>query len=303
MTAASLDESFRYCRQLARRTGRNFYFTFLTLPRDLFRDMCALYAFMRHTDDLADSEELSLDQRRELLDEWRTALDSTLARGPLDSVIGGDHAAGRILPALVDVVGRRGVPHEYLREVIAGVESDLSPRSFATFEELAHYCYQVAGAVGLCCIHIWGFRDDRALALAVDCGQAFQLTNILRDLGEDARSGRTYLPDCDLQRFGYSAGDLNNRVVNGPFRELMRFQVARARESYVRGSELLTHLDRPGRCILSAMLGIYGGLLDAIERRQYDVFSRRVRLSSPHKLAIAVRAWVRPLQRMGPRRL
>lgn len=303
MRAVALEESFRYCRQLARRTGRNFYFTFLTLPRDLFRDMCALYAFMRHTDNLADSEELSRDQRRERLVDWRAALDFALARGALDSAVGGDHATGRILPALVDVVARRGVPHEYLREVIAGVESDLSPRSFATFEELAQYCYQVAGAVGLCCIHIWGFHDERALALAVDCGQAFQLTNILRDLGEDARTGRVYLPACDLQRFGYSAADLQKGVVNGPFRELMQFQVARAREAYTRGAVLLNHLDRPGRCILSAMLGTYGGLLDAIERQQYDVFSRRIRLSTPHKLAIAVRAWVRPSHPMGSRRL
>lgn len=293
MTTTTLDESFRYCRRLARRTGRNFYFTFLTLPGELFRDTCALYAFMRHTDDLADSGDPSLDVRRQRLARWRAVLDAALT---------GEPAEGLILPALADVVARRGVPHQYLHEVIAGVESDLTPRTFATFDELNRYCYQVAGAVGLCCIHIWGFHDDAARARAVDCGQAFQLTNILRDLGEDALAGRVYLPDCELRQFGYSPADLRDRVLNPQFRDLMRFQIERARDAYVRGAELLNYLDRPGRCILSAMLGIYGGLLDAIERRQYDVFSRRIRLSTPRKVAIASHALLWPRRPASPDR-
>jgi phytoene synthase len=291
MMTTTLDESFRYCRRVARRTGRNFYFTFLTLPGDLFRDTCALYAFMRHTDDLADSGDPGLDVRREWLARWRAALDAALT---------GEPAEGLILPALADVVARRGVPHQYLHEVIAGVESDLAPRTFATFDDLARYCYQVAGAVGLCCIHIWGFRDDRALPPAVACGQAFQLTNILRDLGEDARAGRVYLPDCELRQFGYSPANLRDRVLNPQFRDLMRYQVERARDAYARGEELLNYLDRPGRCILTAMLGIYGGLLDTIERRRYDVFSRRIRLSAPRKAAIAARSMLWP-RRPGSR--
>jgi phytoene synthase len=277
----ALRESHRYCRSLARRTGRNFYFSFLTLPRPLFSDMCVLYAFMRQTDDLADDSRVSVNERRVRLHEWRAQLDAAL---------GGEPAPGRILPALVDVVARRGVPHEYLREVLAGVESDLAPRVFETFDELSHYCYQVAGAVGLCCIHIWGFDDERACACAIDCGLALQLTNILRDLGEDARMGRVYLPQCELRQFDYPAADLAGQVRSDSFRELMRFEVARARTYYARGAELHAYLPRAGRCILSAMLRIYGGLLDEIERRDYDVFSRRVRLSTPRKLAIAARS-------------
>ena len=287
MTVA-LPESYRYCRALARRTGRNFFFSFLTLPPALFRDMCVLYAFMRQTDDLADDLRASADARRGWLNEWRAQLDAALRGGP---------APGLILPALVDVVAQRGIPHEYLREVIAGVESDLTPRAFETFDELSHYCYQVAGAVGLCCIHIWGFDDDRARACAVDCGLALQLTNILRDLGEDARVGRVYLPQRELRQFGYPAADLERHVRNDAFGALMRFEVARARAFYERGAELHAYLPRAGRCILSAMLRIYGGLLDEIERRDYDVFSRRVRLSTPRKLAIAARSLIGPCVR------
>lgn len=149
----AVSDSYKYCQSLARRTGRNFYFSFLTLPRRLFRDMCVLYAFMRHTDDLGDSHERTPDERRRELARWRNALDEAL-QGRCEN--------GRILPALADVIARHEIPAEYLRDVIAGVESDLSPRSFHNFADLSHYCYQVAGAVGLCCIHIWGFRDERA---------------------------------------------------------------------------------------------------------------------------------------------
>lgn len=276
--ATAVGDSYAYCQALARRTGRNFYFSFLTLPRRLFRDMCVLYAFMRHTDDLGDSVELTLPERRRQLAQWRMHLDEALLGSPGES---------RILPALADVAARHHIPPEYLREVIAGVESDLVPRSFPTFRELSQYCYQVAGAVGLCCIHIWGFRDERALPRAIDCGLAFQLTNILRDLGEDARMGRIYLPEDELERFGYPAIDLRAGVLDERYYRLMQFQVSRAREYYARGTELYDYLSPAGRPVLSAMFRIYAALLKAIERQNYDVFSRRVRVSGPRKLAIA----------------
>jgi phytoene synthase len=243
--------------------------------------MCVLYAFMRQTDDLADDPGTSVDERRSRLEAWRMQLDTALNGGP---------PRGMILPALVHVVARRRVPDEYLREVIAGVESDLAPRQFETFDDLSRYCYQVAGAVGLCCIHIWGFDDERARDCAIDCGLALQLTNILRDLGEDARLGRIYLPSCDLRQFGYAETDLRSHVRNDAFRSLMQFEIARARAFYERGAQLHEYLLRPGRRILSAMLRIYGGLLDEIERRDYDVFSRRIRLSTTRKLAITLRS-------------
>lgn len=275
--SSSLADSYDYCQALARETGRNFYYSFLTLPRAMFRDMCVLYAFMRHTDDLGDAHELDPAERRQRLHAWRGELEGALDGQP----------QGRILPALADLARRRRIPREYLLEVIAGVESDLVPRRFATFAELERYCYQVAGAVGLCCIHVWGFHDERATNLAIDCGTAFQLTNILRDLGEDARNGRIYLPQEDLARFGYGAAELAAGVRDERFERLMRFQVDRARQYYARGAELHDFLERPGRAVLSAMLRIYGALLREIERRNFDVFSRRIRLSAPRKLAIA----------------
>lgn len=281
----SLDESFRYCRKLAKRTGRNFYFSFLTLPRPLLRDMCALYAFMRVTDDLGDDMSRPVDRRREALQVWRSELKSALENC---------ETPHPVLTALVDVQRRHQIPVDHLEAVITGVEMDLDPQGFETFDDLAFYCDHVAGAVGLCCIHIWGFRDPSAGERALDCGRAFQLTNILRDLGEDAKMGRIYLPREDLERFRYTPDDLRAGVRDERFRDLMMFEVIRAREYYRRSLVLHQQLEPPGRPILSAMLQIYGGLLQEIERSDYDVYSRRVNLSMAHKFLIAIKCLLRP---------
>lgn len=308
--AGPLDDSYRFCQRLSRRTGRNFYWSFLTLPRPMFRDMCVLYAFMRHTDDLGDAEEVDLAERQLRMDEWRGDLRAALDHAPhcdspacaRTSPIGAVSVATRpttsrtdavrlILPGLADVVRRRQIPVECLFDVIAGVESDLTPHTIETFAELERYCYHVAGAVGLCCIHIWGFEGDAARSRAIDCGTAFQLTNILRDLQEDALAGRIYLPLEDLRRFSVTPEELRDGRPTAAFHRLMEFEVARARTYYERGQELLPYLSAPGRRVHGAMLRIYGGLLDEIERRRYDVFTRRVELSRLRKLAIAVRSW------------
>ena len=207
-----------------------------------------------------------------------------------------------LFPALTDTLSRHAVPTSYLHDVIDGVAADLRFSGFETFEDLNRYCYQVAGAVGLCCVHIWGFHDEAALPLAVDCGTAFQLTNILRDLGEDAAMGRCYLPREDLRRFDLTEADFAAHVRDDRFRELMRFQVSRAREYYAQAGGLFDCIDRPGKPILAAMLKIYGGLLDEIERRDYDVYSERVSLSRGRKLRIALGAVIkhRVFRRPGP---
>ena len=289
----SVAESYEHCRALARTTGRNFYYSFLTLPRDRRQAMCALYAFMRVTDDLGDSD-APAETRAAQLAGWRDSLLRACDAGQYDDPV---------LPALADVVRTYGIPVRYLLDVIAGVEMDLVPAAYRTFDELARYCYHVAGAVGLACIHLWGFHDERALGAAVDCGTAFQLTNILRDLAEDANHGRTYLPAEDLARFHIASGELAAPDRNGlsgddRFRQLMRFEVERAREFYARARALFEHLDPPGKPILEAMLRIYGGLLDEIERRRYDVFSRRISLSRGRKLLIAGDVLVRHKLRM-----
>lgn len=293
-----IDKSYEYCRELTQRTAHNFRFSFLTLPADKRRAMNALYAFNRITDDFGDDPTVSIDLRRTRLAAWRESLKAVLWT-PQDDVKADDlpktaevatlfsHPA---LPAIADMVAHHHIPHEYLFAVIDGVEMDLHPFTIQTFADLEQYCYRVAGAVGLCCIHVWGFRDEQAKTIAVDCGLALQLTNILRDLGEDAGLGRVYLPNEDLQRFQYSADDLRARVRDRRFEALMRFQVERARSYYERAEQLFSHLEPHGRPILRAMLDIYGGLLKEIQRRDFDVFSQRVSLAKWKKLWFAGRA-------------
>jgi len=281
----SVESSYAHCRQLTRRTASNFYYSFLVLPRGKRRAMCALYAFARMTDDLGDNA-LPVAERREALAGWRNSLEQALA-GEFDAPI---------FPALADTVARYRLPPEHLRSVIDGVEMDLAHQGFETFDELSEYCCKVASAVGLCCIHIWGFTGPEALEPARKCGIAFQLTNILRDLKEDAALGRIYLPREDLRRFGYSADDLRHGQGGERFQQLMRFEIERAERLYQDAAQLPRWLGPDGKTIFGAMSGIYRGLLDEIKRLDGDVFSHRARLSAWRKLRIAGR-WllVRPL--------
>lgn len=276
-----LDESYAFCHQLAKRTGRNFYYSFLTLPHEIRRHMCALYAYMRICDDIGDEASVEVETRRRSLDDWRAEIVAALESGE------SQHPA---LPALIDVVDKKQVPHHALLAVIDGVAMDLHPKRFATFEDLAEYCYHVAGAVGLCCIHVWGFDGHDAPDRAIDCGLAFQLTNILRDIGEDAAMGRVYLPTEDLDRFDVREEDLITGRVDEPFRRLMAYEVQRAREYYDQAAPLARMIEPAGRPVLTAMRSIYGGLLDEIERRDFDVFSRRVALPRWKKLAIVAQS-------------
>jgi phytoene synthase len=275
----TLARSYAFCERLTRREAGNFYHAFRVLPAPQRRAMCALYAFMRVADDLADDSPSIVASQRALA-AWRRDLDSALAgshRHPL-------HAA------LHHTVATYGIPARYLHDVLDGVEMDLGPVSYTTFEELYRYCYRVASAVGLACIHVWGFKDERAQAHAESAGIAFQLTNILRDLREDAGRDRVYLPREDLERFGYGAEDLRRGQRDENFRALMRFEVARARRYYDNGLPLVPLLEPHGQAVFLVMLRTYRGLLDAIERRDYDVFSGRVRLSRWRKLALVLQA-------------
>ena len=280
----TLDESYAYCRSLAKRTARNFYYSFLGLPPDRLRAMCVLYAFMRLTDDLGDDDSKPSEQRAVELVHWKEQFELAMSGG---------ECRHEVFPALVDVISRFGIPHEYFLAVIEGVRMDVEPEDFQTFDDLRKYCYHVAGAVGLCCIHIWGFHDPRAVESAVECGLAFQLTNILRDLRVDAEMGRVYIPAEDLQRFEYSAADIAAACTDGRFHRLMEFETARAKDYYRKAEELFDYLEPVGKPILRAMLRIYGGLLAEIERRDYDVFSHQVSLPGWKKLLIAADALLR----------
>lgn len=279
----SISQSYLWCERLARQQAGNFYHAFRLLPAPKRRAMCALYAFLRVADDLADGPEPVADKRIALT-AWRQQLNDALAgdcRHPLH-------------PAFRHAVHRYGVPRRHLDDVLDGVEMDLDVHGYDTFAELYRYCYRVASAVGLACIHIWGFRGKDAADFAEAAGIALQLTNILRDLGEDAARGRVYLPREDLERFGYPAESLTRGERGEAFRELMRFEVTRARSYYEAAEPLADRLDAAGRAVFLVMLRTYRGLLEAIERRDYDVFSSRVRLSRLRKLWLA--AQVLPLR-------
>lgn len=270
---ASLADSFRYCEDLARREAGNFYPAFRLLPHEQRRAMCALYAYMRIADDCGDSDE-PIEAKTQALEAWRSGLHAALA-GSFT------HPAHE---ALAHIVRRHAIPVQYLEAVLDGVAMDLGPVTYATFADLRLYCYRVASVVGLACIHIWGFTDSRATQYAEEAGLAFQLTNILRDLREDAERGRIYLPAEDLHRFGYDATGLRIGTRDAAFRDLMRFEIERARSHYDAGRALAPLLPPPGRAVFLMMSRTYRSLLDAIEARDYDVFTSRVRVSRWKKL-------------------
>jgi phytoene synthase len=269
--------SYAHCRRVARTRARNFYYSFLLLSREQKDAMCAIYAFMRFCDDLSDEEGGS----RAAIERWRTELDEALA---------GRLPPNPVWPAFCDSVTRYAIPHRYFQEMIYGVSSDLEPRSIATFDELYQYCYKVASVVGLTIIHIFGFESPHALELAEKCGIAFQLTNILRDVREDANRGRVYLPSEDLVRFGVDPARLEH---DERFIALMRFEAARARRYYDESWPLLDLIQRRSRPSLWALMRIYSRLLERIERSNYDVLDRRISLPVWEKLSIVGRALAR----------
>lgn len=275
----SVARSFAYCERLARRAAANFYHAFRLLPPQERRAMCALYAFMRVADDAAD-EPGPTSAKREALEAWRCQLGDALAgnyRHPLH-------------PALHATLLRYDIPRTHLDDVLDGVGMDLDTDRYATFSNLYPYCYRVASAVGLACVRVWGARGEDAVPFAEAAGIAFQLTNILRDLAEDAALGRVYIPQEDLQRFDYGEEDLLAGRRDDRFRELMRFEAARAYSYYEAAEPLTGLLAAPGRAVFLVMMRTYRGLLDEIVRRDFDVFSGRVRLSNLHKLWLAARA-------------
>lgn len=304
MSRTLLEDSFDHCIRLTKRTAGNFYYSFCGLPAPQFQAMCALYAFMRVTDDWGDDTTRASAQRLADLDDWQQTLAAALRSDWSIAEMAGWSEAGRtVLPAMSVVTERFAIPHEHLFAVVRGVRSDLEfeisnlksqieTKRFQTFEQLADYCYLVAGAVGLCCIHIWGFHGPEAVRRAIDCGTAFQLTNILRDVGEDATAGRVYLPAEDLQRFGVTVEDLIAQRCDDRFRALMAFEAERAKSFYTLAEQLVLCLEPHGRPIMKAMLQLYGGLLHEIERRQFDVFRQHVSLPRWRKLWIAADALI-----------
>jgi phytoene synthase len=280
-----LAESQAYCARVTRLTARNFVYGIRLLPRERRVSMEALYAFLRRTDDLADQEG-NTEEKRKSLQIWRAVLARVIECGdPANSTWEG-------MPALHAAVVRHSIRAEDLHAVIDGVEMDLEPRPFDTFAELEVYCERVASAVGLLCLAIWGYRSEggRAESLARDCGVALQLTNILRDIREDATAGRLYLPLEDLRRFGVALTDLSADPPPASVFQLLEFEARRASELYGAADRLEPLVDPVGRPMLRAVVGVYKGLLERIEARGWDVFSERVALPGWRKAWIAMRS-------------
>ncbi len=275
----TLDQSFAHCRRVAKTRARNFYYSFVLLSREQKDAMCAVYAFMRYADDISDEGNPPMAVRHMALDEWRAALTRALY---------GDVGDDPILPAFQATVERYKIPHEYFFDLIDGVASDLEPQRYETFDELYRYCYRVASVVGLTVVHIYGFSDPRALELAEKCGIGFQLTNILRDIPEDAGMGRVYLPNEDLIRFGISCEQLMDG--SEPPSELMAFEWERARSYYQEAAPLLGLVRPASRPALWAMMAIYYGILLRIKSQGFDVYRQRPRLTALEKTWIVIRA-------------
>jgi phytoene synthase len=320
-----LRAAYAICRSIARTAAKNFYYGFMVLPGHKRNAMCAVYAYMRHADDISDDPSFSTEDRRARLNALRDSLHRVVAGEPTDDPV---------LLALADTQRRYNIPLDWLNKLVEGTAMDVQPAAvmsppesgtsalgtaarvgtvttqqaqsqpatYETFDDLYKYCYHVASVVGLVCIRIFGYRDPAAEPLAERCGIAFQLTNIIRDVKEDAEMGRIYLPLEDMRRFDRCASELELRTPSGDgspssgmdtppdlaerFRPVLEFEASRAREYYRSAEELLPFIEDDSRPALWVLVQIYSRLLEKIARRNYDVFGPKVRLTVPEKLSI-----------------
>jgi squalene synthase HpnC/squalene synthase HpnD len=275
----SVRDSYAECNRIARASKSSFYYAFFGLRKEKRNALCALYAFMRLIDDVSD-EPGDLESKRQGLARWRAMLDDAV-----DGRTGG-HA---VLPALADTIARFEIPTRYFHDLILGAEMDLTVSTYATFDRLSEYCYRVAGTVGLTCLHVFGFSDPKAPDLAERLGLAFQLTNIIRDVGADYAIGRIYLPQEDLDRFGVRAEELGGPVTP-KLQELLLFEADRAWQMYQEGAPLVKKINGDSRATLWALVRTYSTLLARIEEREFDVFSSRISTSSAEKIQFLLTA-------------
>ncbi|ACK69609.1 Squalene/phytoene synthase [Gloeothece citriformis PCC 7424] len=292
---ASLDEAYELCRQITEKYSKTFYLGTLLMPPEKRQAIWAIYVWCRRTDELVDGPQAKLTTP-ETLDNWEKHLESVFAGHPLDDAD----------VALVDTLKRFPMDIQPFRDMIAGQRMDLYRSRYETFEELQLYCYRVAGTVGLMSSAVLGIDERYRTAPweknqplyipqqeAIALGIANQLTNILRDVGEDAGRGRIYLPLEDLDLFNYSQEDLFNGVIDERWRELMRFQIQRARKYYTEAERGIRALNADSRWPVWAALMLYQGILDVIEMNDYDVFNQRAFVPTAKKMLYLPIAWLR----------
>jgi phytoene synthase len=290
-----LAHAYAVCRGIARRAAKNFYYGFIVLPSEKRNALCAVYAFMRHADDITDEPGLDSQQKRQKLSEWLNSALQCFSGRPTDDPV---------LMALADAQRNFKIPPDLFEKLVygTGLDLDISSSPAApvvvcrTFEDLKHYCYHVASVVGLVCIHIFGYEDSKAELLAEDCGLAFQLTNIIRDVKEDAALGRIYLPEEDLAKFGLTPDQLAPQRLNSPpqpeqLKPVLELQAERARRFYASAQWLMELIDSDSRAALWVLVEIYSRLLKKITERNYDVVSERIQLSVWEKLKVLSRGF------------
>jgi phytoene synthase len=278
-------EAQAYCTELTKKSGSNFYYSFLFLPPAKRNAMYTIYAFCKAVDSAVDEPPAGSDPKEELR-AWRAELDS---------VYGGE-PDWPIMISLAHHVKTLSIPKAFFEELIKGVEMDLTMTRYATDDDLSLYCYRVASVVGLICLHVFGPTSPRAQDYAVDLGMAFQLTNILRDISADAEQGRIYLPLEDLARFSLKEADILDRRETPQLRELVMYEAAKAQRYYGKARAALDSLspgDRRALTVAEIMRAVYGRLLTRMERSDHVIFGPRVRLTTPHRLALAAGVWLR----------
>ena len=278
-------EAQAYCTDYTKKSGSNFYYSFLFLPKSRRDAMYTVYAFCKAVDSAVDEPPAGSNPQEELK-SWRSELEAVYHGIPTFP----------ITISLAHHVKALSIPKAYFEELIKGVEMDLFNNRYVTFDELSLYCYRVASVVGLICLHIFGVTSARAQDYAVDLGMAFQMTNVLRDVGTDAALGRIYLPLDDLRACKYPEKALLKQTYSPEFKTLMQQEIARAHRYYDKAHAALMGLSRQERRALAVaeiMRGIYSRILKKIERSDYQVFGPRISLSTTHRLAIALGIWIR----------
>ncbi len=291
-----LSHAYAVCRGIARRAAKNFYYGFMVLPSEKRNALSAVYAFMRHADDISDDPGVDPQQKRQKLGEWLEAAKAVFAGKTTDDPV---------LMALGDAQNKFKIPPELFEKLVYGTSLDLdipsTPDSPAvvcqTFEDLKHYCYYVASVVGLVCIRIFGYEDKKAEFLAEDCGLAFQLTNIIRDVKEDASLGRIYIPEEDLARSNLSAANFAPSLLQGAaqsqqLRPALEYEADRARKYYESAKWLMELIEEDSRPALWVLVEIYSRLLKKITERNYDVLTERVRLTRWEKIKVLSRGFL-----------
>ena len=291
----SVESAYEFCRQVTAEYSKTFYLGTLLMPKEKRKAIWAIYVWCRRTDQLVDGPEAEFTTL-DTLDRWEESLESIFAGNPLE------HPD----VALVDTLKRFPLEIQPFRDMIAGQRMDLKRDRYETFDDLYLYCYRVAGTVGLMSNTVLGVEPDWGTSPwrkaqkthipteeAIALGIANQLTNILRDVGEDAERGRIYLPLEDLKRFNYREEDLFNGVINENWRQLMRFEIERARGFYTQAERGIRNLSGDSRWPVWTALMLYQGILDVIERNQYDVFSQRAYVPKVEKFLYLPIAWLR----------